>query len=49
VTVVRAFLDFRDFSTAAGELDMVAELEVSHSSNAFSIFVTASSSKPYNS
>jgi hypothetical protein len=32
VTVVGPFLDFRDFSTPAGELDLIADLEVSHSS-----------------
>jgi len=31
VTAVGPFLDFRDLSTSAGEPDMVADLEVSHS------------------
>jgi hypothetical protein len=30
MTAVGAILDFRDLSTSAGELDVVADLEVSH-------------------
>ena len=30
VAAVRPFLDLRDLSTPAGELDVVADLEVSH-------------------
>jgi hypothetical protein len=30
VAAVRPFLDFRDLSTPAGELDMIADLEVNH-------------------
>jgi hypothetical protein len=30
MTAVGPFLDFRDFSPPAGELDVVADLEVSH-------------------
>jgi hypothetical protein len=30
MTAVGPFLDFRDFSTPAGELDMVADFKVGH-------------------
>jgi hypothetical protein len=30
VITTGSFLDFRDFSTTTGELDVVADLEVSH-------------------
>jgi hypothetical protein len=30
VTAVRPFLDFRDLSTPAGELDVVTDFEVGH-------------------
>jgi hypothetical protein len=33
VAAVGPFLDFRDLSTSAGELDVVADLEVSHRLN----------------
>jgi hypothetical protein len=37
VAAVGPFLDFRDFSPPAGELDVVADLEVSHPSVTSSI------------